>query len=98
MKAAFPQVSSAWYNERVADTQAHAVALGDRGRFVVPSTVRERHGWQAGESLVAIDTDAGMIIMSTDEALAWLRSRLVGRDLVAELLEERRTEVERELR
>lgn len=80
----------------MTDNQAHAVALGDRGRFVVPSAVRERHGWQSGESLVAIDTDAGMIVMSTDEALAWLRSRLVGRDLVAELLQERRAEVERE--
>lgn len=82
----------------MTDNQAHAVVLGDRGRFVVPSAVRERHGWQSGESLVAIDTEAGMIVMSTDQALAWLRSRLTGRDLVAELLEERRTEVEHESR
>jgi hypothetical protein len=34
--------------------------------------------------------------MSTDEALTWLQSRLEGRDLVAELLAERRAEVERE--
>jgi hypothetical protein len=32
-------------------------------------------------------------VMSTDEALAWLRSRVEGRDLVAELLAERRAEV-----
>jgi hypothetical protein len=34
--------------------------------------------------------------MSTDEALTWLQSRLEVRDLVAELLAERRAEVERE--
>jgi hypothetical protein len=43
-----------------------------------------------------VDTDAGLIVMSTDEALTWLRSRLEGRDLVAELLADRRAEVERE--
>jgi bifunctional DNA-binding transcriptional regulator/antitoxin component of YhaV-PrlF toxin-antitoxin module len=75
---------------------AHAVALGDRGRFVIPSDVRDRHGWTQGTSLVAVDTDAGLILMSTTEALDWLRSRLEGRDLVAELLAERRAEVNRE--
>jgi hypothetical protein len=34
-----------------------------------------------------------MLVMSVDEGLAWLRHRLQGRDLVAELLEERRAEV-----
>lgn len=61
---------------------------------MIPSEVRERHGWSTGASLIAVDTDAGLIVMSTDEALAWLRSRLEGRDLVAELLADRRAEVE----
>lgn len=74
---------------------SHSVGLGDRGRFVIPSEVRERHGWNTGESLIAVDTDAGLIVMSTDEGLAWLRSRLEGRDLVAELLADRRAEVAR---
>jgi bifunctional DNA-binding transcriptional regulator/antitoxin component of YhaV-PrlF toxin-antitoxin module len=63
---------------------------------VIPSEVRERHGWQSGTRLVAIDTDAGLIVMSTEEALSWLQSRLAGRDLVAELLAERHAEVERD--
>ena len=75
---------------------SHAIAMGDRGRFVIPRDVRERHAWQEGTPLVAIDTDAGLIVMSTDEALTWLRSRLEGRDLVAELLAERRADVARE--
>lgn len=78
----------------MAGNISHSVALGDRGRFVIPSEVRERHGWSAGTELIAVDTDAGVIVMSTDEALAWLQSRLEGRDLVAELLAERRAEGE----
>ena len=74
----------------------HATALGDRGRFVIPIEVRERHGWQAGTPLVTIDTDAGVLVMSADESLAWLRARVDGRDLVAELLDERRAEVTRD--
>lgn len=72
------------------------MALGDRGRFVVPLEVRDRHGWDQGTALVALDTDAGMLLMDSDEALAWLRSRLTGRDLVAELIADRRADVESE--
>ena len=91
-----PTKDHMWYGTSMAGNLSHAVALGDRGRFVIPSEVRERHGWNTGESLIAVDTDAGLIVMSTDEALAWLQSRLEGRDLVAELLADRRAEVERE--
>lgn len=77
---------------------AHAVSLGDRGRFVMPSEIRERHRWQAGTPLVAVDTEVGVIVMSTNEALAWLRTRVEGRDLVAELLAERQADVERSAR
>ena len=72
---------------------AHPIALGDRGRLVIPIEVRERHGWETGTPLVSIDTDAGLLVMSAKEGLAWLRSRLQGRDLVAELLAERAAEV-----
>ena len=72
---------------------AHPIALGDRGRLVIPVDVRERHGWETGTPLVSIDTDAGLLVMSAKEGLAWLRSRLQGRDLVAELLAERAADV-----
>jgi len=91
-----PTECSVWYFLGMAHNVSHTVALGDRGRFVIPSEVRDRHGWHTGASLIAVDTDAGLIVMSTDEALAWLQSRLKGRDLVAELLAERRAEVESE--
>lgn len=91
----FPLIELRGMVPRMANI-SHAIAMGDRGRFVIPRDVRERHAWQEGTPLVAIDTNAGLIVMSTDEALTWLRSRLEGRDLVAELLAERRAEVERE--
>jgi len=72
---------------------AHPISLGDRGRLVIPIDVRERHGWETGTPLVSIDTDAGLLVMSAKEGLAWLRSRILGRDLVAELLAERVAEV-----
>jgi len=72
---------------------AHPISLGDRGRLVIPIDVRERHGWETGTPLVSIDTDAGLLVMSAKEGLAWLRSRIQWRDLVAELLAERVAEV-----
>lgn len=90
-----PTKSYEWYRPSMS-TMTHATVLGDRGRLVIPLEVRERHGWQAGTALVAIDTDAGVLVMSADESLAWLRARLEGRDLVAELLDDRRAEVARD--
>jgi bifunctional DNA-binding transcriptional regulator/antitoxin component of YhaV-PrlF toxin-antitoxin module len=87
-----------WYIAPMTGNVAHAVALGDRGRFVVPAAVRERHGWHAGQPLVAVDTEAGLVVMSADDALAWLRSRLEGRDLVGELLAARGREAADEQR
>jgi len=72
---------------------AHPIALGDRGRLVIHIDVRERHGWETRTPLVSIDTEAGLLVMSAKEGLAWLRSRIQGRDLVAELLAERVAEV-----
>lgn len=74
----------------------HAITVGDRGRFVLPVEIRERHGWTPGTSLVAIDTDAGLVVMSVEEGLAWMRRRLEGRDVVSELLAERRAEAEQD--
>jgi bifunctional DNA-binding transcriptional regulator/antitoxin component of YhaV-PrlF toxin-antitoxin module len=72
---------------------AYPISLGDRGRLVIPIDVRERHGWETGTPLISIDTEAGLLVMSAQEGLAWLRSRVLGRDLVAELLAQRVAEV-----
>ena len=96
-KCVFPHHEYEWYRAAMSEASTHAITIGDRGRFVLPADIRERHGWQTGTSLVAIDTDTGLLVMSVEEGLAWLRQRTEGRDLVGELLEERRSEVETDL-
>lgn len=71
----------------------HAITVGEKGRVVLPSALRARHGWESGARLVAVDTELGAMLLSTEDALRWLRARWQGRDLVAELLAERRREV-----
>ena len=80
----------------MSEVVCHAVALNDRGEMVIPREILDRRGWDVGTSLIPVDADAGVIVMSIDQALSWLQSRWDGRNLVAELLEERRAEVERE--
>ena len=72
---------------------AHAITVGEKGRVVLPAPLRARHGWDVGARLVAVDTDLGAVLVSAEDALRWLRARWDGRDLVAELLAERRREV-----
>lgn len=48
-----------WYFHAAANNVSHILTLGDRGRFVIPIEVRDRHGWDTGASLIAVDTDAG---------------------------------------
>lgn len=80
----------------MGEVTCHAISLYDRGEVVIPRESLGRHGWDAGTSLITVDADRGVIVISTDEALSWLQSRSDGRDLVATLLDERRAEVERE--
>ena len=75
---------------------SNLISLGNDGGFVVPLEVRERYGWRAGDVLIGIDSDAGLLVTDEPRALSWLQSRVQGRDLVAELLADRRDEVRRE--
>lgn len=59
----------------------------------MPADFRERHGWAEGTTLVAVEAEDGsgaLLLLSRDDALAQVREQLAGRDLVRELLEERR--------
>lgn len=73
---------------------AHPVALGDRGRFVIPAEVRQRHGWDKGSPLVSIDAEEGFLVMSAERALKLIRESFQGRDPVAELLADRKSEAD----
>lgn len=70
----------------------YKTVMGERGRLVVPSELRERHGLHPGTALVIVDSPEGVLIMSRQEARAFLRRDLQGVSLVDELLAERRRE------
>lgn len=67
-----------------------AIRVGNKGRIVVPVTVRENHAWVEGTVLIAVDTPSGLLLMSEDEALRQVREQTGGRSLVQELMDERR--------
>jgi AbrB family looped-hinge helix DNA binding protein len=66
------------------------VVMGDRGRLVVPAAVRGRAGLNEGDRLVLLDGPGGIVLLTQAQALARVRSDLVGLDLVGGLLAERR--------
>lgn len=64
--------------------------MGDRGRVVLPAGIRARRNWSEGTTLVAIETDRGVILTTRDELERIVREQLAGTDVVAALLSERR--------
>lgn len=71
----------------------YSMAVGNKGRIVVPAGVRTRWGWTEGTTLVAVETSKGLLLTGRDEAEHLVRAQLAGRDLVGELLADRRAEV-----
>jgi len=80
--------------------EGYAVRLGDRGRLVLPAELRRALGFSAGDELVArLDGDGVRIVSRRQlarQARGLLRATGEQRDLVAELLAERRQEVTQE--
>lgn len=70
--------------------------VGDRGRVVVPSEVRQRAGLTPGTPLVLMETPAGLVLMTRAQLRTRVRDELTGLDLVDELLAERRRAAELE--
>jgi bifunctional DNA-binding transcriptional regulator/antitoxin component of YhaV-PrlF toxin-antitoxin module len=64
--------------------------MGDRGRLVVPADVRERAGLVTGTPLVLVETPAGLVLLTREQLKRRIRDQLSGRDLVADLLADRR--------
>lgn len=71
-----------------------SVVLGDKGRIVVPSGVRERRRWTQGTTLILVETPDGLLLTDRDTALRMVREQLASRSLVDELIDERRTAAE----
>ncbi len=80
--------------------ERYAIRLGDRGRLVLPADLRRRLDVSTGDELVATLEGDGVRIVSrrqlARQARGAMRSRALGRDLVSELLAERKTEAEQE--
>ncbi|MEC5168708.1 AbrB/MazE/SpoVT family DNA-binding domain-containing protein [Glaciihabitans sp. GrIS 2.15] len=74
----------------------HAFTVGDRGRVVLPSRLRQNRGWPEGTTLVAIESATGVVVASRDELESIVAKQLAGIDLVAQLLEERRASAARD--
>ena len=86
--------SSQWYCHFMSDTCA--VQVGNKGRVVVPASIRARHAWVDGSTLVALDTELGVLLADQSAVERLVRARLAGHDLLAELLNDRRLEAGRD--
>ncbi len=69
-----------------------AVQVGEKGRIVVPASIRARHRWEVGATLVAVDTELGVLLADREALEEFVRARLSGRDLLGELIADRRRE------
>jgi AbrB family looped-hinge helix DNA binding protein len=84
----------------VALESRHIVRVGDRGRIVLPSSVRRALRVQPGDELIMTVEAEGVVRVTSRAEVArrWfgMLPDPPGRDLVAELIEERRAEGRRE--
>ena len=71
--------------------------VGPRGRVVLPVTLRRRHGWNEGATLLFVETDAGTVVTTREQALAGLRRQLAGPSLADELVAERQADADRDV-
>ena len=68
----------------------YVVAVGDRGRIVLPAEVRAATGLTEGAELVLLDAPGGLVLLTRKQLRDRVRAELDGTDLVSELLAERR--------
>ncbi|WP_439565400.1 AbrB/MazE/SpoVT family DNA-binding domain-containing protein [Microcella sp.] len=73
-----------------------AVQVGNKGRVVVPASIRARHAWVEGSTLVALDTELGVLLADRSAVERLVKARLAGHDLLADLVHDRRREAARE--
>lgn len=68
----------------------YPIVVGDRGRVVLPASVRRRAGMSAGTPLVLLETSDGLVLLTRKQLQSRVRSELAGLDLVSDLIAERR--------
>lgn len=90
-----------WYVFPMDHIESYTATLGDRGRLVLPSKLRQRLDLHPGDRLVMIvDEEGEFRVVSVREvarrARGMFRDLAPGRSLVDELIAERREEARRE--
>ncbi len=78
-----------WYVRYMSGT--HIATMGDRGRLVVPVELRERAGLHDGRPVVFVETPHGLLLLTREQLRDLVRAGLEGKDLVTQLLADRRT-------
>ncbi|HEY5320530.1 MAG TPA: AbrB/MazE/SpoVT family DNA-binding domain-containing protein [Galbitalea sp.] len=66
------------------------MTISNRGEIALPAELRSRHGWRAGTTLLAIETQGRVMLTTRPELENLVRAQLGDRSLVAELIKERR--------
>jgi len=64
--------------------------MGDRGRLVVPAEARARLHLSAGDPLLLIETEGGLVMATRDQVQRSVKAALAGDSLLDDLLAERR--------
>ncbi len=82
-------------------TDRYSIALGERGRLVLPARLRQRLDLHPGDRLIlTVDTEDGFRVVSAREQARRLcglyRDLAPGRSLAEELIAERKEEARRE--
>ena len=62
----------------------YTAVTGDRGRVVVPTELRVRHGFEECSSLIFMESRWGLVLTRREALLARIQTGLEGGDLVAE--------------
>ena len=93
--------SPAWHHFVMSCVEHFSIALGNRGRLVLPAALRRRLDLPPGDRLiVTVDDQGGFRVVSAREQARGLRGLYrdlaPDRSLVDELLAERREEARRE--
>jgi AbrB family looped-hinge helix DNA binding protein len=85
-----------WHHYLVSDT--HDVAVGPKGRIVIPAPVRQELNIGEGSQLVAMVDDGGILLLPRSEVKRRLRSMFAGiqPSLADELIADRRRDAELE--
>jgi len=69
----------------------YSASMGDRGRLVVPAELRERAGLHDGRQVVLVETPQGLLLLTREQLRDLVRQGLEGKDLVRQLLADRRS-------